>query len=93
MTTSAFNRFFCSESGKEISFYEVLIYNFHHENTNDSSITASDPVISKVGFARFEAEIAFHEDLYTAVNLTDSGLRRNLLDLAINGLINKLYRV
>ena len=45
------------------------------------------PAINKVGFARFDTGKAFSEDLYTAVNLSDSGLSRTVFNLAIKGLI------
>ena len=45
------------------------------------------PTINNVGFARFNAGKAFSEDLYSAINLTDSGLSRNIFNLAIKGLI------
>jgi hypothetical protein len=45
------------------------------------------PAVNNVSFARFEYDKAFSEDLYTAVNLADSGLSRDAFSLAIKGLI------
>lgn len=45
------------------------------------------PAINNVGFARFEAGKVISEDLYTAANLTDSGLSKSIFNLAIKGLI------
>ena len=44
------------------------------------------PALNNAGFARFDTEKVFGEDLYTTVNLTVSGLERNIFDLAIKGL-------
>ncbi len=45
------------------------------------------PAVNNAGFARFESDKAFSEDIYTAVNLGDSGLSRTVFTLAIKGLI------
>ncbi len=44
------------------------------------------PAVNNVGFARFETGKVISEDLYTAVNLTDTGLNRTIFNLAIKGL-------
>ena len=45
------------------------------------------PAVNNVSFASFESDKALSGDIYTAVNLGDSGLRRDVFAMAIKGLI------
>lgn len=45
------------------------------------------PAVNNAGFASVESGKAFPEDIYTAVNLMNTGLGKKIFDLAIKGLM------